>query len=120
MVGATSMTLGTVPETIIGVTCCNANGVGSRPGCKTGNYFTAKTHCEANGKTLCTLAQIQAGAGQGTGCFFDDQLVWTSDICGLPKTYALARTLTLTLTLPPISALPLPQPHALQHHPATI
>ena len=68
----------------IGVTCCNSltSSAGSRPGCmEQVNYTTAKAHCESNGKVLCSVAQIEGGAGRGTGCKFDAYLVWTRDTC---------------------------------------
>eukprot|EP00992_Anisonema_acinus_P013384 TRINITY_DN8708_c0_g1_i1.p1 TRINITY_DN8708_c0_g1~~TRINITY_DN8708_c0_g1_i1.p1 ORF type:complete len:177 (+),score=58.06 TRINITY_DN8708_c0_g1_i1:55-531(+) len=72
----------TMPHPEVGVTCCDTSGVGTRPGCLSGvSFATAAAHCTDNGLSLCTTAQIKAGAGEATGCGFDIQLVWTSDIC---------------------------------------
>jgi len=69
----------------IGVTCCDAEGVGSRPGCRSGVSFAASVDiCRAANLTLCTKTQIQDGAGVETGCGFDAYLVWTADSCALP------------------------------------
>ena len=94
MATATSATVGSTTDTT-GVTCCDANGVGSRPDCKVGDFYAAEAHCAANSLTLCTVAQIQAGAGQGMGCQFDDKPVWTSDTCGMSRTLILALSLQL-------------------------
>eukprot|EP00746_Dinoflagellata_sp_MGD_P165277 gnl/MRDRNA2_/MRDRNA2_94451_c0_seq1.p1 gnl/MRDRNA2_/MRDRNA2_94451_c0~~gnl/MRDRNA2_/MRDRNA2_94451_c0_seq1.p1 ORF type:complete len:669 (+),score=101.30 gnl/MRDRNA2_/MRDRNA2_94451_c0_seq1:106-2112(+) len=62
----------------IGVTCCDKDGTGSRPGCKSGvNFDQAVSHCKSQGLDLCTAEQIKAGSGEATGCRFDHGLVWT-------------------------------------------
>ncbi|CAK0849714.1 unnamed protein product, partial [Prorocentrum cordatum] len=66
----------------MGTTCCDGSGSGSRPGCRTGSYSTAVSHCSAYGLRLCTLSELQGGAGEAHGCSFDDGLVWSSDGCG--------------------------------------
>ena len=54
----------------------------TRPGCrKTVSPIQAAGICRLAGKVLCSQAQIRAGAGKGTGCSFDDQMVWTRDPC---------------------------------------
>jgi len=65
-----------------GVTCCDSNGKGSRPGCASSQTWAgAVAHCKSHGLGLCSVAQIDGGAGQGTGCSFDAYSVWTSDTC---------------------------------------
>jgi hypothetical protein len=62
----------------IGVTCCDAKGVGTRPSCRSGVTFDqAVNHCKSHGLDLCTAEQIKAGSGEATGCRFDHGLVWT-------------------------------------------
>jgi len=93
----------------IGVTCCTSltSSKGSRPNCKQQvNYATAKAHCESKNKVLCSVAQIEGGAGRGTGCSFDAYLVWTRDTCGGHKPPT-----TTTPTATPTTATPvLPAP----------
>lgn len=42
---------------------------------------TALAICHGDGARVCTVAEVQAGCGQGTGCGHDFDLVWTSDTC---------------------------------------
>jgi len=65
----------------MGTVCCQPDGVGTRSGCVSGTYETAAAHCESVGQALCTVEQIKAGSGEGSGCSFDDDLVWTSNGC---------------------------------------
>ena len=51
-----------------------------------------------NGTRLGTLTRIQAGAGQSTGCGFDNQPAWTSDICVLRPTLPCGNCLSSTDT----------------------
>jgi len=81
---ATTTTASNQYGNIIGVTCCDSltSSTGSRPSCKKQvNYATAEAHCVANNKVLCSVAQIEGGAGKGTGCSFDAYHVWTRDTC---------------------------------------
>jgi len=65
----------------IGVTCCDAKGTGSRPGCKSAvNFDQAVSHCKSVGLDLCTAEQIKSGSGEATGCRFDHGLVWTCSV----------------------------------------
>eukprot|EP01083_Nonionella_stella_P033743 92333_1 len=61
---------------------CNAHGI--RPGCVHGvNYDTALAHCNSFGSLrLCTLDEINAEVGKGSGCGFDGYHLWTSTECG--------------------------------------
>lgn len=48
-------------------------------GCQTAlTYAQAVAHAEARGLRLPTLSEVKAGLGQGTGCSFDNQYIWTS------------------------------------------
>ena len=38
--------------------------------------------CQAEGASLCTLEELQAGCTQGTGCAHDSDMIWTSQQCG--------------------------------------
>lgn len=66
----------------LGVTCCDAKGRGTRPGCfKDATFAQAIDHCASNGLELCSAEQIVKGAGEATGCKFDHGMVWTIDAC---------------------------------------
>lgn len=68
-------------NTAIGVTCCDAKGVGTRPGCaQTRTFDQAVSHCKSHGLDLCTAEQIKSGSGEATGCRFDHGLVWTCSV----------------------------------------
>ena len=48
-------------------------------GCQAGvGHAAALATCAALGARLCTVAEVLAGEGSGTGCGHDDELVWTS------------------------------------------
>jgi hypothetical protein len=66
---------------LMGITCCDAGGQGSREGCASGTYPEAVNHCASVGKQLCSLDQLKNGAGTGTGCGFDDKMIWSSGPC---------------------------------------
>jgi hypothetical protein len=69
----------------LGVTCCDADGLGSRPGCRSAATFVeAEAHCAALGLGLCSLEQVEGGAGAQTGCSFDHYAVRTADLCSRP------------------------------------
>jgi len=74
------------------VQCCKQDGShpkkNHRPGCKKGQtQEQASVICEAtqedNGESLrlCTKEEILKYKGHGTGCSFDDELVWSSTPC---------------------------------------
>lgn len=42
----------------------------------------AKAFCEHAGARLCTMEELQSDETRGTGCSYDNKLVWTSDLCG--------------------------------------
>jgi len=65
----------------IGVTCCDSAGMGSRPGCITGDFETGLSACRNAGLDLCTAEQIKKGSGEDTGCHFDRGMVWTKTSC---------------------------------------
>ena len=66
----------------VGVTCCNNDGVGSRPQCVSGVEFEhARSFCNGQGLRLCTETEIKSGAGEATGCKSDTKLQWTSTLC---------------------------------------
>jgi len=48
-------------------------------GCMWGTWSQAFDKCAAEGGRLCTEAEIDGGCTAYTGCWFDAQLVWTSD-----------------------------------------
>lgn len=89
----------------LGVTCCDsgdAQSSGSRPGCKSAlNYEDAKNHCSDQNKQLCTVAQLENGAGKGSGCGFDGKLVWSKDQC----TAAAGSAGSASTTQPPCETL---------------
>lgn len=56
---------------------------GEMNGCSQGtgasyNWFNAKMYCEKAGARLCTKAEIEAGASNGSGCSHDSRGIWTS------------------------------------------
>ena len=74
-----------MPLGALGVTCCDGAGRGSRPDClASATHLTAQRHCESHGLALCTAAQVRSGAGEATGCAFDEGLVWTATACDGP------------------------------------
>ena len=87
----------------IGVQCCDEWGVGTRPGCEDSmgkigvdevkysfTYLEAVEHCESYDMRLCTRQEVDNGAGEGTGCAFDANLVWTSTRCYGYDTFVVA------------------------------
>ena len=81
----------------VGVTCCDSNGVGTRPECwQRVGYETAKNNCKSKGLFLCTKTQIENGAGREKGCTFDDAMIWTSDVCEAGAGVLLGSILVLT------------------------
>eukprot|EP00951_Prasinocladus_malaysianus_P043485 scaffold543694_cov41-Prasinocladus_malaysianus.AAC.1 len=42
---------------------------------------SAAAECEAAGARLCTLSEVQAWATKGSGCGFDNHMIWTQDQC---------------------------------------
>lgn len=89
------------------IRCCNSiqNGVeqGVAHSCEsvcTGNprtqaaaqgqyttYADAVSKCNDRGLRLCTQSELETNICQGTGCWFDEVLVWTSDSCTTCATY---------------------------------
>jgi len=67
----------------IGVTCCDKDGVGTRPGCVSGNYELAESTCLGESLELCDAQQIKAGSGEREGCHFDHGMVWTKTLCSV-------------------------------------
>lgn len=70
---------------VIGVTCCDTNGAGFRNSSLSVTYEGAKAHCATMSSeplSLCTVAQLKAGAGFDGGYEFNDAMMWTSDPCG--------------------------------------
>jgi len=68
----------------LGVTCCagTTGTAADRPGCKKDLTFAqAEAHCKAHNKVLCSVQQIEDGAGKHKGCSFDKMLTWTRDQC---------------------------------------
>jgi len=49
------------------------------------DFFAAENFCEDQGMRLCTVDELENDAAQGTGCNYDDKLVWTRETCGLTK-----------------------------------
>jgi hypothetical protein len=90
---------------LLGTSCCDANGQGSREGCVTGSYTDALNHCASVGKQLCSLDQLKNGAAESTGCQFDDKMVWSSTVCDLqaPTTSREVSATSGTVTEPFVS-----------------
>jgi hypothetical protein len=85
---ATEMT-----EDSMQVTCCDQNGQGSRPGCVQGvSWDTAKSTCQSNGLTLCTVDQLKSGSGEATGCNGDQRMTWAADSCQATTSTQVAAT----------------------------
>ena len=64
------------------VTCCDENGVGSRPDCISNVTFAAAYRkCVDLGLRLCTAEEIKSGSGATSGCSFDYKLTWTATHC---------------------------------------
>jgi len=61
---------------------CGERDAYPRAGCP-GNkiYYEALHHCTDVGARLCTLEEIQNDETRGTGCNYDNMLVWTSTTC---------------------------------------
>jgi hypothetical protein len=81
----------------IAVTCCAASGAGERNAgflCTSGKtWLEAKEVCEASTSIynrLCTQAELEAFAGEGTGCAWDDHMIWSSTPCNLESPPTLA------------------------------
>ena len=65
---------------------------GSISGCSEGtgaayNWWNFKSYCEKAGLRLCTSAEVQAGAANGSGCSHDSRAIWTSTPDGNGKYY---------------------------------
>ena len=41
------------------------------------SYYDSDTQCEANGARLCTAQEVLDDEPTGTGCSFDNELVWS-------------------------------------------
>ena len=71
----------------LSVQCCSSASMsasGSRQPCQQGvNYNSAASTCSSRGLQLCSLAQVQANIGAGSGCSHDSRHVWTSTECTL-------------------------------------
>jgi len=89
------------------VVCCTRRGASDRGSCYSGqgtNSATMKTHvaaaaiCVAAGKRLCA-SQSELDASCGTGCEYDNSLVWTS------ATSMSTRTALSPPPLPPFAPL---------------
>ena len=46
--------------------------------CKKLNWQDANQFCISQGGRLCTKDELEARCGEGTGCYFDSLLVWSS------------------------------------------
>jgi hypothetical protein len=55
----------------------------SPPDCPVGTYTEAVDICEAAGARLCTDTELESNCARGTGCGFDNDLVWSSKV-GVP------------------------------------
>eukprot|EP00929_Paragymnodinium_shiwhaense_P093305 TRINITY_DN5343_c4_g1_i1.p1 TRINITY_DN5343_c4_g1~~TRINITY_DN5343_c4_g1_i1.p1 ORF type:complete len:5356 (-),score=897.12 TRINITY_DN5343_c4_g1_i1:93-15986(-) len=86
----------------IGVTCCSLTAPfrGVRPSCDFVNvtWEQAVESCASQQMRICTLQEIQEGAGWGSGCDFDDRLVWTSDECATTTTTTSTSSSATTTT----------------------
>lgn len=59
---------------------CGNSNVGE--GCSgTVGQSEANAFCEAVGARLCTMTELQDNEARGTGCKYDGQMIWTSDVC---------------------------------------
>ena len=60
-------------------TDCSAWGessVGSWQCSRDKTFAEAKAICQAAGARLCTVAELEDGCTVGTGCGYDQQLIW--------------------------------------------
>jgi len=64
------------------VRCCSQDGAVCESkllGCQQGkSYWEAEATCEAKGLRLCSRVELEGGLCCGSGCSFDDFLVWTT------------------------------------------
>ena len=82
---------------------CGASELPSA-GCVTSSSWRhAAAVCAAEGARLCTLAEVVAGEAAGTGCGWDNEVVWTAtvDVCGQGSHMAAAGTPSMLGTNPP-------------------
>jgi len=66
------------------------------------NFAAAKSHCESFNTVLCSVAQLEAGAGTGTGCQHNWRMNWARDPCGPPivyNTHSIVGSSTCSYTL---------------------
>ena len=68
-------------------TCCDdlTSNIASQPGClEAVSFSAAELHSQYYSMVLCSVAQLEAGAGTGAGCAFNASLVWTRDTSPTP------------------------------------
>lgn len=75
---------------VAGARCCSQGAAASvcTNWCDVYNFTDARDLCLALGPgwDLCSVADIEAGMGVGTGCKYDSMHVWTSTECTAPPT----------------------------------
>merc|ERR1712228_576754 len=49
-------------------------------GCQQGSWLEAVGKCKSVGGRLCTVEELGNGCADQTGCWYDQRLVWTSDV----------------------------------------
>jgi len=49
-------------------------------GCQQGTWSQAEAKCKSVGGRLCTVEELGNGCADQTGCWYDQRLVWTSDV----------------------------------------
>ena len=56
----------------------SADNPGFAGTCHVSSFDAAEALCESMGARLCTKAEVEGGCVAGTGCSYDDELIWTS------------------------------------------
>jgi len=55
-------------------------GKNIQEGCQQGSWSQAEAKCKSVGGRLCTVEELGKGCADQTGCWYDQRLVWTSDV----------------------------------------